>query len=1199
MARPITVHRRGLTVARIVSGLAAVYAIVALGRGSLPAFQALPGGEPILLLGDRDYPPLSYIEDGIAKGLDVEIAKAVGKALGRDVRVQLVEWNLAQRRVLDGEADGLTDMAISDERRALYEFGDSTVTHEYGIFVRSGETRIRGTGDLSGKEVGATLGGLPRQFLQKQPGVHLVTLENYDDGFARLVSGNLDAVAADTWVGAYVGEQRGLKSIAIAGLPFASVRASIAVKKGNVALAAEINRAIRALKADGTIDRIAAQWRPQEMIFLSRERVLFYEEAGAATIVAVLLASLALWITTLKKQIRARKRTELALSESGQRLGLALSAAEMGTWHWIASSDQDLRDASLNRILGLPPVDSAQSRQDFLDRIHPDDRAATNTEFDRAVRDRDAYSAEFRIVRPDGSLRWLRGRGRPFYAKSGGLAYFTGAVADVTSQRQAEQRGQLLAHALRSTDDCVHITDAAGRILYVNDAFLRIYEYEERELVGHSIAMVRAVSGDVPDIAKLGARPGGWRGEMLNRSKSGRVFPVALSTSLVRDDHGQGLAVVSVARDISSEKQAQESLRTSEERFAKAFEASPDCIALVDFASGGVLEINERFEEMTGYSRSEILGRPLAGLGILVNASNRDAIIRKLSETGSMRDFEYQIRRKDGNIRTFSQSAESIEIGGRSCYLAVVRDVTDSRRLDEQLRRTAEINRLLLSKLEPDSLYPAIVESLGRVVKVHYASLALCDKGAKTLRLLAQTFYDGRGIRDSRRLIECALTPAMSALQRGEIIVFQHRDLEAFGDPVAGLVTEGLRTLCSVPLRSSRGVVGVLNVGSRIPDAYSTDDAAALQQLSTHVAIAIENAQIYEEVKELKNRLAEEKLYLEEEIRVDHHFADIIGGSAAIKDVLQQIQTVAATDSTVLILGETGTGKELLARALHDLSPRKDRTFVRVNAAALPAGLLESELFGHERGAFTGAIASKVGRFELADRGTLFLDEVGDVPLELQVKLLRVLQEREFERLGSTRTRRVDVRVIAATNRDLAQMIGEGTFRSDLYYRLNVFPVHVPPLRERRDDIPPLVRYFVQKFSARLRRQITTIPASTMSVLQDWHWPGNIRELENIIERAVILSSGHDLQVPLSEMLPSTGLPPVLTRVRQAREPAAQPTDSPPGTFADGEREMILRVLRESRGIIAGPGGAAARLAMKRTTLQSKMRKLGIKRPSF
>ncbi len=331
-----------------------------------------------------------------------------------------------------------------------------------------------------------------------------------------------------------------------------------------------------------------------------------------------------------------------------------------------------------------------------------------------------------------------------------------------------------------------------------------------------------------------------------------------------------------------------------------------------------------------------------------------------------------------------------------------------------------------------------------------------------------------------------------------------------------------------------------------------------------------------------KDKLAKEKLYLEEEIQTGYNFEEIVGDSQALKRVLSQVQTVASTDSTVLILGETGSGKELVARALHNLSDRRERTFVKLNCAAIPTGLLESELFGHEKGAFTGAIATKIGRFELADRGTLFLDEVGEIPLELQVKLLRVLQEQEFERLGSTRTIRVNVRVISATNRDLAQLVEDREFRSDLYYRINVFPVTVPPLRERAEDIPALVRHFAQKFARRMKKRIETIPAEAMKALQNYSWPGNVRELENFIERGVILTQGPDLSVPIAEL----------------KRTQNHTTQSAPTTLEQAEREHILKVLSDAGWVIGGSSGAAAKLGMKRTTLQSKMQKLGISRPS-
>ncbi len=354
-----------------------------------------------------------------------------------------------------------------------------------------------------------------------------------------------------------------------------------------------------------------------------------------------------------------------------------------------------------------------------------------------------------------------------------------------------------------------------------------------------------------------------------------------------------------------------------------------------------------------------------------------------------------------------------------------------------------------------------------------------------------------------------------------------------------------------------------------------------LTQIASQLAVSLENARAYRELNELKNKLKQEKLYLEDEIRSELNFEEIIGEDPEILKVLSQVKIVAPTDATVLILGETGTGKELIARAVHRMSERRDRSFIKMNCAAIPTGLLESELFGHEKGAFTGAVSQKIGRLELADKGTLFLDEVGDIPLELQPKLLRVLQDQEFERLGSTRTIRINVRLVAATNRDLAKSIADHQFRRDLFYRLHVFPIRVPPLRERRPDIPALVRYFVQKLARRMGKQIDTVSSETMNKMMDWNWPGNIRELENLVERSVILTKGSILHVPLAELRP---------------QPEDAETD---GTLEATDREHIIRVLRETRGVLSGPQGAAARLGLQRTTLQSKMQKLGISRKDY
>jgi formate hydrogenlyase transcriptional activator len=457
------------------------------------------------------------------------------------------------------------------------------------------------------------------------------------------------------------------------------------------------------------------------------------------------------------------------------------------------------------------------------------------------------------------------------------------------------------------------------------------------------------------------------------------------------------------------------------------------------------------------------------------------------------------------------------------------------------------------------------------------AAVMLADNDGMRLRVHALDYPDSRGIFTEGALVPIDGTMPGESFKSGKPIVVNRLDSSQMSPEMYRKATgEGLNSFCDIPLMGRNRLLGVLAVAKREEDAFGRDEIAFLTQVANQVAIGVENALAYSEIAELKDRLAQEKLYLEDELRGEMDFEGIVGQSSALRHVLNLVETVAPSDSTVLMLGETGTGKELIARAIHDRSRRKDRTFVKLNCAAIPTGLLESELFGHERGAFTGAISQKIGRLELADHGTLFLDEVGDIPIEIQPKLLRALQEREFERLGSTRTQKVDVRLVAATNRDLEKMIANREFRSDLYYRLNVFPIRIPPLRERPEDIPLLVRYFAQKYGRQMEKQIESIPVAVMRQLAAWDWPGNIRELENFIERSVILTRGPALEVPIAE-LGSNG-----NGVALRAEPR------------NGERDQIVRILKETNGRVAGPQGAAARMGLKRTTLISRMKKFGI-----
>ena len=502
----------------------------------------------------------------------------------------------------------------------------------------------------------------------------------------------------------------------------------------------------------------------------------------------------------------------------------------------------------------------------------------------------------------------------------------------------------------------------------------------------------------------------------------------------------------------------------------------------------------------------------------------------------------------------------------------------------DRLRFLLDINNFLLSRLERPALLKAIAEAIQRVMKVEHVSVALSDQESGLLRL--DWSYDtARGFSKSDVTLPLARSIAGLTFERGAATVFRLADLEAQGlDSAPVMRGYGLESVCCVPLVTRNGKLGTLYVGRATADAFSEEEVTILGETSAQIAIAVENTRAYEDLARLNAQLIDEKQYLERELH--HEFAEIVGRSRALRRTLAAVKTVAPTDSSVLLLGETGTGKELIARAIHNLSSRRERTFVRMNAAALPTGLLESELFGHEKGAFTGAAASRTGRLELAHRGTLFLDEVGDIPLDVQPKLLRVLQEREFERLGSTRTQRVDVRIVAATNRDLERMVEDGSFRSDLYYRLNVFPIAIPPLRDRSEDIPSLAQHYVQQCSRRLGRPVPAISNPVMDALKRWTWPGNIRELQNVIERGAIQSTGSDFVLPLQDVQPKVG-----------RGVASSP--KPSTTLQDAERDAILRALRESGGVIAGPTGAAVRLGLRRTTLQSKRRRLGIQRPSY
>ena len=604
------------------------------------------------------------------------------------------------------------------------------------------------------------------------------------------------------------------------------------------------------------------------------------------------------------------------------------------------------------------------------------------------------------------------------------------------------------------------------------------------------------------------------------------------------------------------------------------------------------LFINQALAEMNGVPIEAHLGKTLQDI-LGATAETIAPIFQRVFNTGQTLEFELTAKLPTRNeVGHWTEHFFPIKDAKGKVTLvgAVVVEVTEQKRLlssvterAQHLERLLESSMSLISTLDEDDLLPAISEFVAKVVRHDFASVALYDETSRRLRLHALDSPLARDLIDGGTLVPVTEDPYGATFLHGEARFHDCEQLSVIDLPFFRRLRDaGIQSVCVLPLIARKtGAMGTLNLGYKQGRAFDAPEIFVLNQVALRVALVLDNAAVYRENKQLAEKLKKEKLYLEEEVQSAHGFEEIVGESAALQRVLKDLHTVAPSDATVLVLGETGTGKELIARAIHRLSSRRDSPFIKLNCAAIPTGLLESELFGHEKGAFTGAISQKIGRLELADKGTLFLDEVGEIPLDLQPKLLRILQDQEFERLGSTRTIKVDIRLIAATNRDLAKSVAKQEFRSDLFYRLHVFPIRMPALRERSKDIPLLVRYFVQKFAKRMNRKIETIPAEAMHALQTWMWPGNVRELENLIERSVILSQGPTLTVPIAEL----------------RSEHATPSHS--STLEDLERDHILHVLRETGGVIAGLRGAAARLGMKRTTLQSRMQKLGITREEY
>jgi PAS domain S-box-containing protein len=750
-----------------------------------------------------------------------------------------------------------------------------------------------------------------------------------------------------------------------------------------------------------------------------------------------------------------------------------------------------------------------------------------------------------------------------------------------------------LENLFEFSPDAVFVTDAGGAILVANPRATELFGYTRTEFAGMAVEELvpeRLRRGHPSHRENFNAHPRARQmGAALNLfalRKDGSEFPVDIMLKPLNTM--DGVVTLSFVRDATEQKQAIEIARRRDLQFRSIVESVRDyAIYLLD-KDGNIMTWNAGGERIKGYTADEIIGRHFSRFFTEEDRERgRPAeLLRMAAEQGRVERESWRLR-KDGSrfwadiVLTAIRDANNEIIG----FAKVTRDQTDRKRAEESVM--LQLSSALLANMDVRKLLGAISASITEVIPHDEATLGLFDPatGGFIVQFLAP---DESGVHRSEVRLPMEGSPAGNVFRTRQPMILDRIEGSGFSsESIRHYTAIGVKSGLWVPLIYRGEAIGSMAVSSRREAAFTTHDADMLAPVADQVAMAVNNALAFRQISELRERLNEEKRYLEEEINLENRFEDIVGESTGLRQVLRDIETVAPTDATVLIEGETGTGKELLARATHRLSPRRDRTFVKLNCAAIPAGLLESELFGHEKGAFTGAIARKLGRLELANEGTLFLDEIGEMPLDLQPKLLRALQEREFERLGGSHPIRVNVRLIAATNRDLGKMVGEKQFRADLYYRLKVFPIFAPALRDRADDIPMLVRHFVATHARRMGKNIEKIPDDAMEALRRWKWPGNIRELENLLERAVILTRGPVLHVPLAE----------LEELEQEEREVQGEAENP--TLRTAERDHILRVLRECNGQVGGPDGAAARLGVKRTTLNSKLKKLGIERSDY
>ena len=903
--------------------------------------------------------------------------------------------------------------------------------------------------------------------------------------------------------------------------------------------------------------------RFKELTFWERYK-LYVIAVGFGLVLQSGLIAWLLFTRTRRRQAETEKERLRSIADAEhRRVNEVLSNVPGVVWESRTDPATGARKTTfvskyVENMLGYKPEEWLNQPGFSLSRVHEEDRERVNQETKKLIDSKTGGVVRFRWIAKDGHVVWAEAHLAPTVDDSGQIVSVLGVTLDITEQKQAEsalRHNEIqLAGIIGSAMDAIISIDEEQVVVLFNAAAEKIFGCPAAEAIGQKIdrfipERYRSIHREhVRRFAETKAtkRQMGTLQELFGLRASGEEFPIEASISQTEVEGRKFFTVI--LRDITERKRVVDELIESEERFAKAFTANPQPMSLTTIPDGLYIDVNDSFLVMSGYNLQELIGHTSVQLNVWETAADRVAFFEELNRSGAVINYEMRFRRKDGEFRTLLLSSEQLEIGGKSCLLVACNDITEFMQTQQALRESEVRFRTMADTA------PVMIWISDQFKGCTYFNKQWLDfTGRELEQELGHGWTSGVHADD----YEYCLQTYNRSFDQRVTFEMEYRLRRKDGEYRWVMDT-------GTPRFSSDGLF-LGYIGSSI-------------DITERKQAEVGFRQAHEELNQLKNKLEAENIYLQQELQLDQTFGDLVGQSDAIKQVLFKASQVAPTDSTVLITGETGTGKELVARAIHRASSRKDHPLIKVNCAALSPSLIESELFGHEKGAFTGASARRLGRFELANNGTIFLDEIGDLSLDMQVKLLRVIQEGEFERVGGTKTIKANVRIIAATNRGLKAEVKKGTFREDLWYRLNVFPINVPPLRERKDDIPLLAEHFIAKFAKRSGKTITAVSPRVMQALQAHSWPGNVRELANVIERAVIHTTGNVLQ--------SVG----------AFEPTIEQPASPPKTLEEAERELIINTLERTQWRVEGTQGAARILDVNPSTLRTRMLKLGISR---